>query len=998
MNEGEYLNAVPVAVNVRAWDDFCRKVEDDDDQCGRRESKVLTVISLTYLLSTMRQLLGNLRSCVTNPIIPWIAGYETSDVCKAMKRPNLDEFVDIESFKSKVQESTVFNSSQKDVITDVINSDQRVSCIQGPPGTGKTYMLAEMIWLLFLCARAGKFFKMLIVTSSNVAINLIVMALRDQGRLYTMDDYMRGIKKDDAPKIRGTRLGHPSSVQNDLLLDVMISRVGFDHLYRHLEEKRLSLNQTISDSSESLKVEKAKKEVQEVIAAQLVMDNRRIPNVESMDLVMTTCNGAGTVAIQNMNFTIKAQDEATATNESENQIAFSLAVALWYILIKDPKQLGAFASTRLTVQMRHGRSLIERLMERAVHFNVLTEQHRMTPVICKHSSDRNYEGRLTTAENVLSRTSKIPEGIRYNHFLVFDVCGYEQTGLLQGDCVNEDSKYNVIEAVTVLNIVVALVQSGGVVPSNIAVTAFYAAQLAVIKLLLQTRCAVDPQFKEVYESGVGLHTVDSFQGGQAPIVLFSTARSCSDEEVNKIIREELDRKRVIGFINDKQRVNVSLTRSEEMAILVGNVKLLRLASEWEALLNYISANNDTCRITRKFVEGQVTLDDNEQRTPPSDTIRQNLVDTTAMLHHRITMKQLRNIEAFVHDTLIRKTEGVQTSEVDVTGSVFDSSDEVYGPAELIASGNVMRSQPDVIVSIPPRVVGAQIRHLDGATVRTGVTHVQTMTGGMGQHSVSSSHNCFKGPMSIEDNRRIRYRTSLESFEGKSRYIPNIPDMTMFRDVDVINRATNKALYNINIDAMEPAHIYKIDGSEHDQVAICDCFEGELFGLHNAASSNDWCKFHRELHMRGLDACDDSRSIPSPIFQATESLTWNPEHDPRYSGLTSTLKSLSKDIVFQKGAAEVEARSFSEIKSVGDLELFIKEVQDGVAEGHDYIGMDSERHRMRNGGTFEFCCIIQIATAKRDVYIRCSSNGTLPTLRLKIRILRHVLIFKIKCTW
>lgn len=57
-------------------------------------------------------------------------------------------------------------------------------------------------------------------------------------------------------------------------------------------------------------------------------------------------------------------------------------------------------------------------------------------------------------------------------------------------------------------------------------------------------------------SRIMINTVDSFQGQEKDIIIVSTVRSNS--------------KRDIGFMKDERRINVALTRSRHLMIVVGH--------------------------------------------------------------------------------------------------------------------------------------------------------------------------------------------------------------------------------------------------------------------------------------------------------------------------------------------------------------------------------------------------------------------------------------------
>lgn len=84
-----------------------------------------------------------------------------------------------------------------------------------------------------------------------------------------------------------------------------------------------------------------------------------------------------------------------------------------------------------------------------------------------------------------------------------------------------------------------------------------------------------------------VHTVDSFQGREAEIVLVSLARNNASEEPNK----------ALGFLVDPSRVNVMLSRARRLLVIVGSLGHFERhgrGSFWEALCAYV-------RRDRRFV-------------------------------------------------------------------------------------------------------------------------------------------------------------------------------------------------------------------------------------------------------------------------------------------------------------------------------------------------------------------------------------------------------------
>ena len=98
---------------------------------------------------------------------------------------------------------------------------------------------------------------------------------------------------------------------------------------------------------------------------------------------------------------------------------------------------------------------------------------------------------------------------------------------------------------------------------------------------------------------VEVNSVDSFQGREKDIVIFSTVRSSYEG-----IEEE--EKPTIGFLKDKRRMNVGLSRARIGLIVIGDVDRLRKAKageKWKFLIDY-STKKKRC-----FKTGSEPFDD-----------------------------------------------------------------------------------------------------------------------------------------------------------------------------------------------------------------------------------------------------------------------------------------------------------------------------------------------------------------------------------------------------
>lgn len=73
-------------------------------------------------------------------------------------------------------------------------------------------------------------------------------------------------------------------------------------------------------------------------------------------------------------------------------------------------------------------------------------------------------------------------------------------------------------------------------------------------------------------------TIDSMQGREKPIIIFSAVRSNADNG--------------IGFVSNRNRINVALTRAQHCLVIVGNAETLSNGSnDWEAMIEQFKRDN-----------------------------------------------------------------------------------------------------------------------------------------------------------------------------------------------------------------------------------------------------------------------------------------------------------------------------------------------------------------------------------------------------------------------
>ncbi|KAJ6588277.1 AAA domain-containing protein [Mycena capillaripes] len=186
---------------------------------------------------------------------------------------------------------------------------------------------------------------------------------------------------------------------------------------------------------------------------------------------------------------------------------------------------------------------------------MLQVQYRMHSDICAFPSTTLYSSKLTSSPSVASHLLRDLPGTQADSpddekeilatpVVFFDTSGCEYFERTEGDN-DEGSRCNENEATVVKNWVDKLI-GAGVLPAQIAVISPYQAQVTLLTTLIR------PQYGSELEIG----TVDGMQGREKDAVIISLVRSNETREV--------------GFLKEKRRLNVAMTRAKRHLCVVGD--------------------------------------------------------------------------------------------------------------------------------------------------------------------------------------------------------------------------------------------------------------------------------------------------------------------------------------------------------------------------------------------------------------------------------------------
>ncbi len=433
--------------------------------------------------------------------------------------------------------------------------------IHGPFGTGKTLTLVEII----ACAvRHGE--RVIACGDSNVAT----------------DNLLEGLIRK---KLEPVRIGHPAKVSSELLpysLDALVeahpeysvckelweiidalrqeqelyprpdpgTRRGYtyddiERMAKHYKSGKGISRERMRDMGKWVSAEKKIKELRHEAGER---EDRIIKEIISgAQVICSTCSGAGSEFLEKEEFDLAVIDEATQATEPSALIP--LIKARRAVLAGDHRQLPPTVLSREAEKGGLGVSLFERMISLHPFASALLDtQYRMHPDIMEFPARAFYDGRLTAALGL--------EKMRLSDLLVFqadnpalddrpvvflDTSGRFREKTRRGS----PSRRNPGEAELVRKLAKELLGLG-LDPSQLGVIAPYDDQVKLLRGILPP--------------GVEARTVDGFQGREKEVIILSLVRS------NPAGR--------IGFLNDRRRLNVAITRAKRKLIVIGDARTL----------------------------------------------------------------------------------------------------------------------------------------------------------------------------------------------------------------------------------------------------------------------------------------------------------------------------------------------------------------------------------------------------------------------------------------
>ncbi|KAL4085992.1 ATP-dependent helicase NAM7 [Phytophthora ramorum] len=426
------------------------------------------------------------------------------------------------------------NPPQMEAVKGVL--EQPLSLIQGPPGTGKTVTSASIVFHM----SKQNMGQVLVTAPSNIAVDHLTMKISATG--------LRVVRL--AAK---SREAVASSVEH-LSLHAMIKSLDSPDKADLRKLMQLKDDQGELSSQDEKRFKSLKRQAEREI-------------LQAADVICTTCVGAGDPRLSNFRFRQVLIDEATQATEPECLIPI-VQGAKHVVMVGDHRQLGPVVMNKKAASAGLNQSLFDRLLQLNHRPFRLRVQYRMHPFLSEFPSNQFYEGEL---QNGVSASERQLSNVDFpwpnpNKPTFFYIClGAEEISS------SGTSYLNRTEASNVEKIVTAFLKAG-VLPAQIGVVTPYEGQRAYVVSYMQRN---GPMRSQLYKD-VEVASVDSFQGREKDLIILSCVRSNENQG--------------IGFLSDKRRLNVALTRAKYGVIVLGNPRVLAKQPLWNTLLNHYRDN------------------------------------------------------------------------------------------------------------------------------------------------------------------------------------------------------------------------------------------------------------------------------------------------------------------------------------------------------------------------------------------------------------------------
>ncbi|GAB5588111.1 hypothetical protein Unana1_03011 [Umbelopsis nana] len=504
-------SVVTVALSQRQDDDELPQELQDRCQIVKLANNV-TYERMTFALNDLK------RDAANTPLQRVLFGQQL---------PEVDEMKPVKFFDDSL------NQSQREAVQFALAAKEIAL-------TGKTYTLIEIIRQLAVIQEK----RVLVCGPSNISVDNLVERLSKH-------------------RVKIVRLGHPARILPNVVehsLDIITRTCDSGQIIADIRREMDDTLAAISKSKHRAERRGLYVQLKDLRKDYRVRERKVVGEViRGSEVVLSTLNGCGARNMMNEEFDVVIIDEATQALEAECWIA--LRKGQKAILAGDHLQLPPTVKSKSSVSrqaivpknLSKATSLSVTLFDRllAMHGNgikrMLKVQYRMHHKIMEFPSHELYEGELVADASVSERLLTDLDAVEETDDTISPVIYIDTAGagLLEAQVdEDEESKLNEGEVDKVVEHVDSLI-AANVKEVDIGVITPYSAQVSRLNQAMKDRWP-----------GVEIGTVDGFQGREKEAIIVTLVRSNDEHQV--------------GFLAEKRRLNVAMTRAKRHLCIIGD--------------------------------------------------------------------------------------------------------------------------------------------------------------------------------------------------------------------------------------------------------------------------------------------------------------------------------------------------------------------------------------------------------------------------------------------
>uniref|UniRef100_A0A0K8U8V5 NFX1-type zinc finger-containing protein 1 n=1 Tax=Bactrocera latifrons TaxID=174628 RepID=A0A0K8U8V5_BACLA len=411
---------------------------------------------------------------------------------------------------------------------------------KGPPGTGKTHLSVHLVRTLISNAKTPT----VIITYTNDSLDKFLLKLS----CYT-SNILRFGSQTRLPEI--SKFNVQFQTTNEMVNPCLkrlyyVVNEEFKTKFAIVQQMHSNFDGSEESYQSLLAAQRALRDVQEKLKTIRIMFQFYVARKADIIAMTSTFAARNNFLFRLLQCKIVIFEEAAEILES-HVLACLTEYTEHVIMIGDHLQLKPYTSNygnSLTSQLNI--SLFERLFVSNLKGYTLNVQYRMRPCI----ADLIHPTFYTDLKNDYSVNN-------YPVIRNMDKNLYFYTHFWNEEC----SFFNLYEVMKILELAKFLIEKASYTANDIVILSPYAKQVECLK-------SEAPKYFE--STNLNISTVDSFQGLEANIVLLSLVRSNNKEQ--------------IGFLKEKNRICVALSRAKQGLYIIGNLPLLAGCSEsWRSI-------------------------------------------------------------------------------------------------------------------------------------------------------------------------------------------------------------------------------------------------------------------------------------------------------------------------------------------------------------------------------------------------------------------------------